>query len=51
MDELFDKYEGNISNLTNDTFIYPFLQMGVFKIEQEVQFLKNLLNKEVFLFL
>uniref|UniRef100_A0A915M871 CDP-diacylglycerol--glycerol-3-phosphate 3-phosphatidyltransferase n=1 Tax=Meloidogyne javanica TaxID=6303 RepID=A0A915M871_MELJA len=33
--ELFDKCKGNVNNLTNDTFIYPFLQMGVFDIKQE----------------
>nr|CAD2209515.1 unnamed protein product [Meloidogyne enterolobii] len=44
--ELFDKCKDNVNNLANDTFIYPFLQMGVFDIKQEVQFLKNLFNKE-----
>uniref|UniRef100_A0A914MGA8 CDP-diacylglycerol--glycerol-3-phosphate 3-phosphatidyltransferase n=1 Tax=Meloidogyne incognita TaxID=6306 RepID=A0A914MGA8_MELIC len=44
--ELFDKCKGNVNNLTNDTFIYPFLQMGVFDIKQEVRFLRNLFNKE-----
>ncbi|CAK5081236.1 unnamed protein product [Meloidogyne enterolobii] len=44
--ELFDKCKGNVNNSANDTFIYPFLQMGVFDIKQEVQFLRNLFNKE-----
>jgi hypothetical protein len=50
IDELFDKYKDNTSNLKNDTFIYPFLQMGIFKVEHEVQFLKDLLNNKVFIF-
>uniref|UniRef100_A0A914L8T9 CDP-diacylglycerol--glycerol-3-phosphate 3-phosphatidyltransferase n=1 Tax=Meloidogyne incognita TaxID=6306 RepID=A0A914L8T9_MELIC len=45
--ELFDKYKrNNVNDLANDTFIYPFLQMGVFDIKHEVQFLRNLFNKE-----
>ncbi|KAL7071511.1 hypothetical protein ACQ4LE_009607 [Meloidogyne hapla] len=46
IEELFGKYLINMDNLTNDTFIYPFLQMGFFKIEQEVQFLEKLFNRE-----
>jgi hypothetical protein len=35
--------------MPSETFVFPFLQMGAFKIDQEIQLLSRLFTNQVYL--